>query len=361
MSIGVLHGQTGGIKLPFRVIGGTTQPSNPKDGTIWVKTSVPITRTEFANGTWASGGVGLVFLAGTLGGSNPTGTNTTVWAINKNTGASKYVLKITLTGCKQVQGSKGNWVSLDAYRYYGGKWVQFSSEFTATINVTYPAGSTCTATDGTTTLTAPNTSGTWACVVPNAGTWTVAIESLGRSVDVVITDNGQSESVSLSYVFLYDKGDQCTGLTGDWKFQKANDAFGASGTGKANSDNLSISTPSNNTVAGAWRTNNKIDLTNYSTLYVTFSEINTDTSFSSMCISVKQTLSTADNATTNMLRAEPLTSLLDTNNYPKFTAPYTAVMDVSALSGDYYIIWGVSKSNSRMAVSTTSVTEVYLT
>lgn len=126
MSIGVLHGQAGGIKLPFRVIGGTTQPSNPKDGTIWVKTSVPITRTEFANGTWASGGVGLTFLAGTLGGSNPTGTNSTVWAINKNTGASKYVLKITLTGCKQVQGSTGNWVNLDAYRYYGGTWVQFS-------------------------------------------------------------------------------------------------------------------------------------------------------------------------------------------------------------------------------------------
>lgn len=127
----------GGIKLPFRVIGGTTHPSNPKDGDIWVKTSVPIMRTEFANGTWASGGVGLVFLAGTLGGSNPTGTNTTVWAINKNTGASKYVLKITLTGCKQVQGSTGNWVNLDAYRYYGGKWVQFSSasvipEFTYT-------------------------------------------------------------------------------------------------------------------------------------------------------------------------------------------------------------------------------------
>ena len=107
MSIGVLHGQNGGgIKLPFRVVGGTTQPSNPKDGTIWVKTSVPIMRTEFANGTWASGGVGLVFLAGTLGGSNPTGANSTVWAINKNTGTDKYILKITLTGCKQVQGSK---------------------------------------------------------------------------------------------------------------------------------------------------------------------------------------------------------------------------------------------------------------
>ena len=44
--------------------------------------------------------------------------------------------------------------------------------FAATINVTYPAGSTCTATDGVTTLTAPDTSGTWTCIVDNAGTWT---------------------------------------------------------------------------------------------------------------------------------------------------------------------------------------------
>ena len=44
--------------------------------------------------------------------------------------------------------------------------------FAATIHVTYPAGSTCTATDGVTTLTAPDTSGTWACIVDNAGTWT---------------------------------------------------------------------------------------------------------------------------------------------------------------------------------------------
>ena len=44
--------------------------------------------------------------------------------------------------------------------------------FAATIHVTYPAGSTCTATDGVTTLTAPDTSGTWECIVDNAGTWT---------------------------------------------------------------------------------------------------------------------------------------------------------------------------------------------
>ena len=39
--------------------------------------------------------------------------------------------------------------------------------FTATINITYPAGLTCKATNGSTVLTAPDTSGTWACTVDN--------------------------------------------------------------------------------------------------------------------------------------------------------------------------------------------------
>ena len=73
--------------------------------------------------------------------------------------------------------------------------------FSATINVSYPAGSTCTATDGTTTLTAPDTSGSWDCVVPNAGTWTVRITDGAQSdaKTVSITENGKIESAWLSY------------------------------------------------------------------------------------------------------------------------------------------------------------------
>lgn len=90
--------------------------------------------------------------------------------------------------------------------------------FSATINVTYPSGSTCTATDGTTTLTAPDTSGTWACVVPNVGTWTVAAtdgnDSTNKSVS--ITADGQTENVVLSYTLvLYEKN----GETVDWSYK----------------------------------------------------------------------------------------------------------------------------------------------
>ena len=73
--------------------------------------------------------------------------------------------------------------------------------FSATINITYPAGSTCTCSDGTTTLSAPDTSGTWACIVPNAGTWIVeATDGTKQStVSVAITTDGQTESVALVF------------------------------------------------------------------------------------------------------------------------------------------------------------------
>ena len=304
----------GGIKLPFRVIGGTTQPSNPKDGDIWVKTSVPIMRTEFANGTWASGGVGLVFLAGTLGGSNPTGTNSTVWAIKKNTGSSKYILKLTLTGCKQVQGSTGNWVNLDAYRYYGGTWVQFSSEFTATINITYPAGSTCTATDGTTTLTAPNTSGTWACAVPNAGTWTISLGN-GFSETVSITTNGQT--VTIDKWYLYNAGDQRTYITGGWEAQR----YASIGN-----DRLVL----NNTQSGTQIiTKNKVDITSIKTIYA---EIETKNGSGQRDLKFGVSDETGfEKYTAKKMVTQEGFNIGDT---------VTLAVDVSSLSGNYYIKLG---------------------
>ena len=85
--------------------------------------------------------------------------------------------------------------------------------FSATIHVTYPAGSTCTATDGTTTLTAPDTSGTWDCVVPNAGTWTVSEDGLGISGTCEIMSNGQEEHINLCELVIFRSGKLRDGLT----------------------------------------------------------------------------------------------------------------------------------------------------
>ena len=68
--------------------------------------------------------------------------------------------------------------------------------FSATINITYPAGLACTATDGVTTLTAPDTSGTWACTVNKKGTW--AITAGDWSAEANMTTSGQTETVRVA-------------------------------------------------------------------------------------------------------------------------------------------------------------------
>lgn len=84
--------------------------------------------------------------------------------------------------------------------------------FTATIHVTYPAGFTCTATDGVTTLTAPDTSGTWDCVVPNAAVWTLTCGDVVKKVD--ISTNGSTVIVPLAYLIY--QGGYCKSFTGGY-------------------------------------------------------------------------------------------------------------------------------------------------
>ena len=68
--------------------------------------------------------------------------------------------------------------------------------FTATINITYPAGLTCKATNGSTTLTAPDTSGTWACTVNKKGPWTITAGDWSAEADM--TTSGQTEAVRVA-------------------------------------------------------------------------------------------------------------------------------------------------------------------
>lgn len=138
--------------------------------------------------------------------------------------------------------------------------------FSATINITYPAGSTCTCSDGTTTLSAPDTSGTWACIVPNAGTWTVTSTS-GAETDskaVTITTDGQSTSVELSYaLFLFKPNAPSDIIAGEWEMP-ANSTV----TAEAELTVKSVNNFNNNRIISA-RTKGQIDLTEYSTLQAT--------------------------------------------------------------------------------------------
>lgn len=138
--------------------------------------------------------------------------------------------------------------------------------FAATINITYPAGSTCTCSDGTTTISAPDTSGTWACIVPNAGTWTVTSTS-GKETDsktVTITTDGQSISVELSYaLFLFKPNAPSDIIAGEWEMPVHSTV-----TAEAELVVKSVNNYNGNRNISA-RTKGQIDLTEYSTLQAT--------------------------------------------------------------------------------------------
>ena len=169
----------------------------------------------------------MVPLYGFGGGSGGTGAALTVTApagatvtVSKD-GKSKTKVA-DLDGVAVFKGlSSGDWLlSITDGTQTAQKTVTITADYTtaitffaATIHVTYPAGSTCTATDGVTTIHAPDTSGTWDCVVENAGTWTVSLDSgLAETIDV--TTSGETYTIDRWY--LYNQGDEHEAITGGW-------------------------------------------------------------------------------------------------------------------------------------------------
>ena len=92
-------------------------------------------------------------------------------------------------------------------------YVSSGTSFSATISITYPAGSTCTVSNYKKTWTAPNTSGSWTFKANEVGVYTVKAVSGSNSEEkeVLITTDRQSVSVELSYgIFLFKSGEGST-------------------------------------------------------------------------------------------------------------------------------------------------------
>lgn len=180
--------------------------------------------------------------------------------------------------------------------------------FSATINITYPAGSTCTCSDGTTTLSAPDTSGTWACAVPNAGTWTVNSTNgdKSKSADVVITANGQSESVTLLYItYLFKDGETYDSLTGGWQ-------------GTVNTEKQALQLTANaGKTANVW-TQNKVDLTDYSSV-----SVKTD---SNVVIGLSIIIASAIGSTSGQVATANISG-----------TESELSLDISAITGEYFV------------------------
>lgn len=146
--------------------------------------------------TNAGGGSGCTLTITAPAGAAITVSNTAGKVKSKTVGANGLAVFRGLT--------EGKWtITISNGTETASKTVKIKADYSAeitffssTINIAYPAGLACTATDGVTTLTAPDTSGTWACVVPNKGTW--AITAGEWSGEVVITATGQTKNVRLA-------------------------------------------------------------------------------------------------------------------------------------------------------------------
>lgn len=212
----------------------------------------------------------------------------------------------------------------------------------AVIDITYPAGSVCTASDGVTTLMAPDTGGVWACTVPNAGEWVVTAEFnvFTASETVSITESGQSESMVLRH-YLYHAGDTCSDLTGGW--QKSVDT---SGTVAFNSSNIKLSYSGTSGRVAAVYTKKAIDFTGVDTLYVDISKVTVENG--SFRVGILDAPFSASNSSADFVAA--CATVIRTG---ATTEAQTLALDVSAISGLYYV-------ELHAAIATVTVYNVYL-
>lgn len=150
-----------------------------------------------------------------FGGGGGTGATLTVAAPE---GATVTVEKAGKTKSKTAANQKavfrglttGTWtVTIANGTETASKTVEIRADyetaitfFTATLQITYPAGLVCTATNGTSVRTAPDTSGTWTCAVDRAGTWTVTAGAWSGAV--TLTEKGQQASLRLAQWIVKD-------------------------------------------------------------------------------------------------------------------------------------------------------------
>lgn len=101
----------GGASLNFKVVGGTAEPVNPKENTIWVNTDAEITGWAFAAGEPADPVHGSVWIKTIADGSVAFN------ALKKN------AINVCPIGASQWQTD--GWVDREAKIYQGGKWVDW--------------------------------------------------------------------------------------------------------------------------------------------------------------------------------------------------------------------------------------------
>ena len=103
-----MSGGGGGASLNFAVVGGTSEPANPTENTIWINTDAEITSWIFSAEEPSPAEEGMVWFR--VGTSSAVTFN----ALKKN--------NIQIYPISAKQYISGAWVSVNAESYQGGEW-----------------------------------------------------------------------------------------------------------------------------------------------------------------------------------------------------------------------------------------------
>ena len=223
----------------------------------------------------------------------------------------------------------------------------------ASIHITYPAGSTCTATDGVTTLTAQDTSGMWDCVVPNAGTWVIMVVEAGWTDSVDITENGQTADVDLTGLWLVHNGE-----VGQYGFSAQ---LRTQATYPITQQDSSINIKGSGDYTSGVLTDQKVDVTGFSTIEM---RVNIDkqglvSASHPVFVGVSLVLADAVGCTSYGTAASAIKAYQNT----KETGEQTLLLSVDGMSGEYYIgitLGAASSSASTKTVASANVRSIRL-
>ena len=210
------------------------------------------------------------------------------------------------------------------------------SYFSATISVTYPANSACVVTDSSGATVASDTN-----TDTNAKTWTVTVNAAGTYTVTATANDGSGATASATLSITNDGSSESTTLTWDMYIFKA--GIGATvplaTISQQNSsiaitdDAITFSTSGTGYEYSTFYPESKIDLTNYEQIVVKYSAGASDR----LRIGVGEAIPTNGDSRGNYT----WTSYLD----GKKTGTML-ILDVSSLSGSYYIVGSGSRNSS---------------
>ena len=362
-------GGGGPAGLNFEIVGGTTQPTNPKENMIWANTAEEITSWDIsaelplyrsANKnliTWpfyitTHTGSGITVTDNEDGTLTMSGTATANKYTSVRSAGDELLLQpgtYTLSGCP-AGGSSSTYLlilrtedySLD-FRDYG-EGVTFTLDYPAkffviigvisgvTIDATFKpqvekGGAVTSFVMGTPDGQLWIKSGTGSAVEFNA------LKNNGLRVYPLLAEQFYGKQwnpvTCKSYLCgewldwwngeLYDAGNEYEAITGGWSFKGVSKEIDTGSTFyiTKNSDHIQVKSGGTSNLAGAC-TNNAVDLSQFKTLNVTYIQPSGE-----LGIYVAESFPSSDIAATG--------------TGAKASAQATATLDISALSGSYYI------------------------